>query len=323
MKKQLKLTMSAVVMVLVSLTTYGQNVGKQFTVDDIRYKITAIAPPEVMIVVYEGTATEVEIPETVDDNGKTYTVTAIGENTDTFHGGLIRPFFEKGLTHVKIPNTVTIIGLGAFNTNNLTEVDIPNSVTHIRRWGFSGNFLKELTIPANVEYIGPQAFFGLKNIPIVRSERNPPPEIDETAFDTPSGPHFRKMDLVVPFIAIQAYEDAGWKEDFGFVSITSGVTTVDKVKYGLVDSPGAATLIADVGVPFHLIIPSEVDIGGNSYPVTAIGDGAFVSTERALLTVIIPESVKSIGEKAFYVRRINHIIMLSDDPPALDADAFE
>ncbi len=310
------------------------------TIDGITYAITATAPAKVEIADYDtNSGTEVTIPETVDHGTNTYTVTAIGYRA--FHNKQLAKlsfsgesnvthiredaFYENQLTgNMEIPESVTSIGQRAFGSNlEMTSVNIPENITRIERWTFAANNLKELTIPVNVEYIGSQAFYGLQNIPIVRCERNPPPEIDKTAFDTPSGPHFRKMDLVVPFIAIQAYEDAGWKEDFGFVSITAGFTTVDKVKYGLVDSPGAATLIADVGVPFHLIIPSEVDIGGNSYPVTAIGDGAFVSTERPLLTVIIPESVKSIGKQAFYVRRIDWMIMMSDDPPALDADAFE
>ncbi len=323
MKKQLKLIL--LLIFLTSLTAYSQNnVGDQFNVDYIRYEITSTAPAEVKIVNYTGAAKEVTIPPTVAHGTNTYTVTAIGENTDTFHHGIIRPFFEKGLTRVSIPNTVTIIGLGAFNSNNLTEVDIPNSVTHIRRWGFAGNVLKELTIPANVEHIGPQAFYGLENIPIVRSERNPPPRIDETAFDTPSGPSFRKMDLVVPFGKVQDYKDAGWRKDLGFVTITSGITTVDKVKYGIVGSTLEATLIIGVRSPFNLIIPPTVDIDGYSLPipVTAIGDSAFLAS--TVKTVIIPESVKSIGFQAFYDAPIlDRLTMVSNDPPALDSAAFE
>ena len=96
MKKQLHLTISTILMIWVSLIGYSQNgVGDEFLVADIRYKITATAPPEVMIVVYEGTETEVDIPGTVLHDNETYTVTAIGENTDTFQGGVIRPFSKR------------------------------------------------------------------------------------------------------------------------------------------------------------------------------------------------------------------------------------
>ncbi len=41
-------------MVLASLTGYGQNVGEQFTVGDIKYKITSISPHAVRVVGYTG-----------------------------------------------------------------------------------------------------------------------------------------------------------------------------------------------------------------------------------------------------------------------------
>ena len=51
-----------------------------FTGKDIKYGITAVTPNEVMVLDYIGSATAVEIPGTVDDNGETYTVTAVGAN---------------------------------------------------------------------------------------------------------------------------------------------------------------------------------------------------------------------------------------------------
>ncbi|WP_109299598.1 leucine-rich repeat protein [Aquimarina sp. AU474] len=322
MEKQLQLIMSAIFIVLAGFSVYGQNVGDQFTDDNITYEITSITTAEVRIVVYEGSATEVDIPGTVLHNGETYAVTLIGEDTDTFQGGVIRPFIGKGLIRVTIPNTVTTIGLGAFTNNKLTEVEIPNSVTHIRRWGFSGNSIEELNIPANVEYIGPGAFFGSQNIPIVRSYRNPPPEIDETAFSHPLGPSFIKMDLVVPFGSMQAYEDAGWK-DLGFENITSGVTNLDGVRYGIIDTPNEVTVIGNAGgVGFNMTIPPTVEIDGSTYPVTAIGDGAFRGI-GALLTVIIQGNVKRIGFQAFHSPDLNRVTLNSTDPPMLDEDAFE
>ncbi|WP_396591670.1 leucine-rich repeat protein [Allomuricauda sp. R78024] len=323
MEKQLQLIMSAIFMVLASLTSYGQSVGDQFDVDNIRYKITSIASPEVMIVVYEGTATEVDIPGTVDYDDETYTVTAIGEDTDVFQGNLVRPFIGKGLTRVTIPNTVTLIGLGAFTNNALTEVDIPNSVTHIRRWGFSGNPLNEVTIPASVEYIGPGAFFGSTDIPIVRCERNPPPEIHETAF---ASPFARKMSLVVPFSAIQAYEDAGWKDNIGFVNITAGITTINRIVYGLLGAPNEATVLDHIvsnsnGVDHNPIILSEVNIDGGTYDVTAIGDGAF--KKGGVLSIHIPSSIRSIGSRALYASTHAFVVMEGENPPTLAPDAFQ
>ena len=55
-------------------------IGDVFTVSGMDYEITSVNPNEVKVIDYFGSATEVEIPETVHDNGETYTVTAIGDN---------------------------------------------------------------------------------------------------------------------------------------------------------------------------------------------------------------------------------------------------
>ena len=64
----------------VTVEPYVAQIGDAFIVSDIEYEITSVNPKEVKIVNYIGSSAEVEIPETVDDNGETYTVTAIGAN---------------------------------------------------------------------------------------------------------------------------------------------------------------------------------------------------------------------------------------------------
>ncbi|WP_109301854.1 leucine-rich repeat protein [Aquimarina sp. AU474] len=326
MEKQLQLIMSAIFMVLAGFSGYGQNVGDQFTDDDITYEITSTAQAEVKIVDYTGSATEVDIPPTVNSNGTDYNVTAIGEDIDDFNSGT-RPFEDKGLTRVTIPNTVTIIGLGAFNKNaSLTEVTIPESVTIIGKWAFAQNNLKELTIPASVESIGEQAFFNNRMLAIVRLERNPPPEFHEIAFERVGEGFLGKTKVVVPLGVIQAYKDAGWADIKEFGTITSGFTNVGDITYGITTNRPEATVIDYINSVHHLTILPNVDINGSNYPVTAIGADAFQNTGVfALLTVTIPGSVKNVGPGAFYRSwdTISDLIMTGDEPPTLDPDAFE
>ena len=74
-----------------------------------------------------------------------------------------------GLTEVTIPNAVTYIGSGAFSgCTGLTEVTIPNAVTEIGFSAFSGcTGLTEVTIPNAVTHIGDGVFAyctGLKKV---------------------------------------------------------------------------------------------------------------------------------------------------------------
>ncbi len=337
--KQLQVLLSTVFMVWMSLAAYAQNVGNEFTIDDIRYKITSTT--EVEIVGYLGTEKEVTILQTVNDQGIDYEVTAIGNRA--FHLKQLTKvtfntpsnvtsigqdaFFQNQLTGVlEIPDSVTDIGQRAFGSNKeMTEVTIPNGVTRIEQWAFAQNGLTKVTIPASVESIGKQAFFANNDLDLVTIKRNPPPTYEPDTFQARSGGEFLliNFDLVVPFEAIEAYENEGWT-DYG--NVTSGITSLEGVKYGIVDSPTEATVIDITGnnsTDFNLVVPETIDIDGNSYPVTAIGDNAFQGAGD-LLQLALPRSMKNIGFQAFYTAiHINRIIMRSNEPPTLDPDAFE
>ncbi len=121
----------------------------------------------VTIIEYKGNARDLEIPGKID--GKV--VTSIGEMA----------FYRKGLTSVKIPESVMEIGerafsyndiekinipnqleiieSGVFNSNNLTQITIPKRVKEIKNNAFMQNSLKTITIPENVRVIEYQAFY--------------------------------------------------------------------------------------------------------------------------------------------------------------------
>lgn len=89
----------------------------------------------------------VVIPESVEYEGRTCSVTSIG----------VYAFYNcSGLTSVTIGNSVTSIGGGAFyGCTGLTSVTIPNSVTSIENYTFYGcTGLTSVTIPNSVTSIG-------------------------------------------------------------------------------------------------------------------------------------------------------------------------
>ncbi len=70
--------------------------------------------------------------------------------------------------------------------------------------------------------------------------------------------------------------------------------------------------------PMNIEIPAEV----NGRPVIGIAESAFEGSER-LQSVIIPSSVKSIGERAFYGCRPLHTVELSEGLTEISDSAFE
>ena len=106
---------------------------------------------------YTGTDTEVIIPAAITYNGKTYKVTAIGD--EAFRGCY-------GIDEITIPNSVTSIGESSFSgCSSLTSITIPDSVTSIGAWAFG--FCENLTfvsIPKGVTSIGDYAFARCENL---------------------------------------------------------------------------------------------------------------------------------------------------------------
>jgi len=95
-----------------------------------------------MLTYYDGNQTNIVIPSEI--GGKK--VTVIGEYC----------FIDSydSIVTVQIPNTITTIGYGAFEScYNLQEITIPNSVTYIGEYAFGYcESLTKLHIPASVKY---------------------------------------------------------------------------------------------------------------------------------------------------------------------------
>jgi len=87
-------------------------------------------------------------------SGSTYAVIPYGVTHIDNDSGLQR----KGLTSVKIPSSVTIIGRSAFYENLLTSVTIPDSVTSIGQEAFYDNRLSNVFIGSSITSIGNRNF---------------------------------------------------------------------------------------------------------------------------------------------------------------------
>jgi len=214
------------------------------------------------IVDYTGKATDVVIPGKI---GKFTVVSIRGiEKKSIFKGA----FYDKRLTSVTIPDSVTSIGSDAFANNQLTSVTIPNSVTSIGWGAFEKNQLISVTIVNSVTSIGNHAFYNnqLTSVTIPNSVTS----IGNYAFA-----NNQLTSVTIPNSVTSIGSDAFANNQLTSVTIPNSVTSIG---WGAFEE----NQLISVTIP-------------NS--VTSIGNYAFANNQ--LTSVTIPNSVTSIGLRAF------------------------
>ena len=235
---------------------------------------------------YEYYSGDIVIPKSVIYNEKTYSVTSIGDNA----------FYEcYDLTSVNIPNSVTYIGDYAFwACSNLTSITIPNSVTYI---GYEAFYycegLTSVIIPNSVTIINYDAFNGCSGLTSVTIP-NSVTSIKSNAFSGCDGLTSVTIPNSVKSIGSDAFLDCYFtKESFiNNSTLTSntywGATICDiETNDGLLITNNEVVKCRPCAT--SVIIPNSV---------TSIGKNAFYGC-RALTSVTIPNSVTSIGSDAF------------------------
>lgn len=129
--------------------------------DGVVYK--EIEPGKMQLVEWQKNISwqeKIEIPETVEFDGQTYTVVSIGDNA--FCNNSTR----YCIAEVIFPDTIESIGENAFaNCNNITKLELPENLKEIGNGAFyrysAGG---ELVIPESVTRIGKEAFCYNMNI---------------------------------------------------------------------------------------------------------------------------------------------------------------
>lgn len=173
-------------LLMVALLSWSMVVAASDFDDGIlKYTITSPSNLEVRCDGFTNAHTNDEsvvIPETVNYNNRTYTVTMIGDGDSTYSNGSCS--FSSKLKSILLPNSIVTINNYCFSKcYSLTEINIPNSVTAIGGVAFNGCGLTSLVIPESIKKIGNGAFYGNSHLMEVFFLGSEKPEIRSNAFD--------------------------------------------------------------------------------------------------------------------------------------------
>lgn len=257
-----------------------------FSTGGLNYQITDKAAKTVEIASCSQSSQEkVVIPRQVVNKGVTYTVTGIGNEAFKF----------CSVSNVTIPNTIKYIGEFAFlRCENLCSITIPNSVKSIGRGAFSGCNLKGINIPGSVTKISEGAFYGnslLCAITVDNSNRTFDSRDNCNAIiETATNTLIKGCSSTIIPQSVLSIGDAAFS---GCASITNliipkNVTSIGKNPFR--DCQGLEKITVDKDNPNY-------DSRDNC--------NAIIETATNCLIVgckktVIPETVKIIGESAFY-----------------------
>ena len=306
------------VLALMPQMVFAETSGE--TADGFSYTISDAG--EVTITGYTGSATEITIPDTIDDKP----VRIIGDlafqgcnaltsisipNGVTFIG--IYAFYGcSGLESITIPDKVTSIGQGAFlGCSSLTSISIPNSVTSIGQGAFLGcSSLTSISIPNSVTSIGNETFRhcgSLKSITIPDSVTS----IGDCAFDGCETLASISIPNSVTSIGNETFTYCGSLKS---ITIPDSVTSIgeETFKYcNELESISISDRVTSIGKETFYCCKklTSVNIPNG---VTSIGDRAFYTCE-SLTSISIPDSVTSIGDKSFYNCTSLESIFLPED----------
>ena len=254
----------------------------------------------------DGYSGAVSIPATVSYNGKTYSVTSIGESA--FH-------HCENLTSVRISNSITSIGYEAFYMcHSLKTVNFGNGIITIGERVFcSCESLKSISLPNSVTSIGYGAFggcTGLTSVTIPNSVTN----IGFAAFSGCSG-------LTSPVYNehIFAFLPTSYS---GSYTILDGIETIAGWAFS------GCTALTSLNIPC-----SVTSIGEHAFSscsgLTSVNIPNSIDSIReytfsgctALTSLNIPNSVKSIGDRAFYCSGLTSV-NIPNSIDSIEYDAF-
>ena len=200
------------------------------------------------------------------------------------------------LVYVNLPRGLKSIDKGAFyECSSLQSVILPEGLTVIEESTFDKcTGLERVSVGKNITCIERYAFgWGNKMTSFSISSINPPKIYDSTFSNC------KYVKLYVPMGCKELYEaDPYWNRFEEIIEDRSlGKYTEKNVNY--VPMSDNTLMVSETEEPLEVVdIPSSIFIDGQKCTITKIGENAF-EDNTVLKQVSIPETVESIGDRAF------------------------
>ena len=303
--------------------TSSAAVGDQFTNGSMTYKV--LNENNEVAMIKSSSMSGENVPASVEDNGVTYKVTAIGDGTNSAFnntGGAV--VIAEGITTIKVkafensrvntislPNSLTTLEERAFQyTNSLTVLVIPDGVKEILGWCFMGSAVTEITFGSGITSIGTSATLNCSKLTAIKFKATTPPTLASNSFAAALA---GKITVYVPKNCKGAYETA-WK-DYGFKEYIEDETLgvgeaeepepgdvsefeVDGFKYKVLENKDVA-LVGNGYDVSEISVPAKVTYENVDYNVTTIGDGNAVFNSTNIKKVTLAEGITTIKTRAF------------------------
>ena len=217
------------------------------------------------------------------------------------------------LASITIPDSVTSIeDFAFFYCDSLTNLTIGNSVTSIGEWAFSNcESLTSIVIPDSVTSIGDSAFNACRSLTSV-TIGNSVASIGNSAFLA-----CNSLVEVINKSSLNITEYGSIGESVKDVLTDKSQSALKTVgNYIFYDNGTELYFVKYIGIDTEVTLP-KYD-GGKEY---GIWRGAFYADDK-ITSVVIPNSVTTIGENAFYKCDLLTNISIPDSVTSIDGKAF-
>lgn len=249
------------------------------------------------------------------------------------------------LSSFKIPTSLTEIPNNAFENNNLEEIIIPATIEKIGSRAFkNSNKITNIFIPRNINEIGDEAFYNSKNLNNFEFESNN----NLLIFGAQVLSHSSIESLEIPnsvneikqssFIEMHSlkYLKTPYLETLSDFTSKNYIYEIHITKMQIVKPNWRKNYIYNMNIRDIYFSEHLTNIGDYAFKDASpkisniyidpkakldyIGESAFENSE--LIDLILPESIKIIGSRAFSNNKITRSLNINEDLESLGSYAF-